>query len=146
MMCRMFIELYRNRRGVTAVEFAILALPLFMLAFGTLEFGRALWVREGLEMSAIEGARCIGILESSCASSGSYSSANATTYIENLAGGWGITLTSANLTLTNNSTNSWCSGLTEVTITYTFQSPVAALISALSNGLSLSGHACFPNG
>lgn len=139
-----------NRRAATAVEFAILALPLLMLVFGTLEFGRALWVREALQMTAVQAARCMGILSSSCASSGAYSSSNTTTYIENLAAQWGVTLTGANLTtLTRNSSNSWCqvtgTSLSEVTISYTFQSPLAGLISALASGLSLSGHACYPN-
>ena len=139
-----------DQRATTAVEFAILALPLLVLVFGTLEFGRALWVREALQMTAVQAARCMGILSSSCASSGSYSSSNTTTYVENLAAEWGVTLTSANLTtLTRNSSNSWCqvsgAGLSEVTISYTFQSPLAGLISALATGLSLSGHACYPN-
>ncbi len=146
----MFRRLRCNRRAATAVEFAILALPLLMLVFGTLEFGRALWVREALQMTAVQAARCMGILSSSCASSGAYSSSNTTTYIENLAAQWGVTLTGANLTtLTRNSSNSWCqvtgTSLSEVTISYTFQSPLAGLLSALASGLSLSGHACYPN-
>jgi len=150
MKLRSFRRFRGDRTATTAVEFAILALPLLMLVFGILEFGRALWVREALQMTAVQAARCMGILSTSCSSSGSYSVDNTRSYIENLAAQWGVTLTTSNLTtVTRNSSNSWCqvsgTGLSEVTISYTFQSPLGSLISALASGLSLSGHACYPN-
>ena len=102
-------QLYHARRGIAALEFAVVAPVLIMLMFGTIEFGRLLWTLQGLQMTAVEAARCMGILASSCASSGSYSSDNTTSFIETTAAGWGISLTSSNLTLlTRDSTNTSC--------------------------------------
>ena len=84
----------------------------------------------------------------SCASAGAYSSGNTTTYIEGVATGWGVTLTSTNIALNNSTT---CAGVTatngfsSVTITYTFQSIVPNLITALAGGTTLTSTACFPN-
>lgn len=144
-------QLYHARRGVTALEFAVVAPVLIMLTFGTMEFGRLLWTMQGLEMTAVEAARCMGILATSCSSSGNFSSDNTNSYIEATALGWGINLTSSNLYLvTRNSTNTSCAPtggtltVSEVTITYTFQTVVPGLLSMLSSK-ALKGHACFPN-
>jgi Flp pilus assembly protein TadG len=135
-------------RGAAAVEFAAVLGPLMLLIFGVFEFGRLLWVREALQETATAAARCMGMSASSCAASGSYNSANTTTYIENLANGWGVTLTAGNITLDNNAT---CAGVTaangfsNVTISYTFQSIVPTFISSLNGGKSVTSTACFPN-
>jgi Flp pilus assembly protein TadG len=150
-MVRIVKQLYHARRGVTALEFAVVAPVLIMLMFGTMEFGRLLWTMQGLQMTAAQAARCMGILASSCASGGAYSSDNTTSYIENAASAWGITLTDSNLTLlTRDSDNTACAPATttltvsEVTITYTFQTVIPGLLSMLSSN-ALQGHACFPN-
>ena len=146
----MFTELCRARRAVAALEFALLAVPLLLIVLGIIEFGRVLWTREALQMTAVQGARCMGILASSCASTGSYSSTNTTSYIESVAAAWGVTLTGSNLTLTRNSTNTACAptggtpNISEVTITYTFHTMVPGMLTMLSSN-SLGGHACFPN-
>jgi len=138
----------RAEGGAAALEFAVVLAPLLLLIFGVFEFGRLLWVREALQETATAGARCMGMSASSCAASGAYSSAGATTYIQNTAGGWGVTLTAANITLNNNAT---CAGITaskgfsSVTITYTFQSMVPTLVQSLSGGKTLTSTACFPN-
>lgn len=111
-MIHILKQLYHSRRGVTALEFAVIAPVLMMLMFGTLEFGRLLWTMQGLQMTATEAARCMGILASSCASGGAYSSDNTTSYIETTANAWGITLTSSNLLLTRDSTNTACAPAT----------------------------------
>lgn len=45
------------RRGTTTVEFAMIALPLFMFVFGSIEFGRALMSVQSLEEAARAGCR-----------------------------------------------------------------------------------------
>lgn len=45
------------RSGATAVEFAILCLPLFLMALGLVEFGRALNLRNDLSYAADVAAR-----------------------------------------------------------------------------------------
>jgi len=47
-----------DRRGTTALEFALLAPVLFSLILGSIEFGRFLWTVEALNYSVEEAARC----------------------------------------------------------------------------------------
>jgi Flp pilus assembly protein TadG len=141
-------EFARANGGAAAVEFAAVLGPLLILIFGVFEFGRLLWVRQALQETATAAARCMGMSASSCAASGAYSASATNTYIVNLAGGWGVTLTASNITLDNNAT---CAGVTatngfsSVTITYTFQSVVPSFISSLNGGKALTSTACFPN-
>jgi len=143
---RRYTRLFRCRKGVAALEFALISLPLLMIVFGTFEFGRLLWTQQALENAAIAGVRCMGILAPSCSSGGAYSSTDTQTYIEGVAAGWGITLTSSNFSpaLTTSSTNTECAGLSEVSLSYTFVTAVPGLLSMLSSN-TLVGHACFPN-
>jgi Flp pilus assembly protein TadG len=147
-MMRRLCRFGRAEGGAAAVEFAAVLGPLLLLIFGVFEFGRLLWVREALQETATAGARCMGMSATSCAAGGAYSSANTTTFLQNTAGGWGVTLTAANVSLNNNAT---CAGVTatngfsSVTITYTFQSVVPTFISSLSGGKTLTSTACFPN-
>jgi Flp pilus assembly protein TadG len=141
-------QLWRARDGAHAVELAVVAFPLLMLGLGTLEFGRLGWTNEALQTIAIQGARCMGVLSSSCASGGGYSATNTTTYLEGLASNWQMTLTNSNLTLSRAAT---CGGVTatgsfsQVKINYTFTTVVPAIVTALSNGIALTVQACFPN-
>jgi len=147
-MTRRASSLARDRRAVGALDFAIIALPLLMLVLGTIEFARLLWAREALQMAAIQGARCIGILQSSCTSGGAYNQTNARNYIIGVASSWGITLTSSDVTATANATTGACSGtasqLAEVSLSYTFNTAVPGVLAVLSGGNALTGHACFP--
>lgn len=49
----------RNERGVTMVEFAIVAVPFFLLLFGILELGFILWGTYDLENATHDTARLI---------------------------------------------------------------------------------------
>src|SRR5688500_15994169 len=46
-----------ERRGVAAVEFALVAIPFVLFVFGTLEFGRVIMMKHLLTNAAREGAR-----------------------------------------------------------------------------------------
>src|SRR3954447_1404449 len=54
----------RRRRGVAAVEFAVVASLLFLLLLGIIEIGRAMMVLEMLNNAARNGAR-MGTLQGS---------------------------------------------------------------------------------
>jgi Flp pilus assembly protein TadG len=141
-------RLWADRRGAAAVEFAAVLAPLMILIFGVFEYGRLLWTREALQATATAGARCMGMSSTSCASGGTYNSGNTDTYLESQATNWGITLTSTNITLNNNTTCAGVSaanGFSSVTITYTFQSIVPSLITSLNTSPVLTSTACFPN-
>jgi Flp pilus assembly protein TadG len=133
-----------DNTGATAVEFALLLWPLVLVLFGILEFGRLIWINNALQETAIDAARCAGILESSCATGGAYSSGKTTTYVQSVANAWGITVPTANVTSTANTTCAGIGGFSQVTISYTFQSVVPQVLPSLSGGLPLSATACFP--
>jgi Flp pilus assembly protein TadG len=137
--------------GATAVEFA-LVLPMFlMLVFGTTEFGRLLWTKQALQETAIAGARCVAIAQGSgatsspCASGGSYSSSTATSYIQTVASGWGLSIPSSDISLDTSGGSGGCHGLSQVTLTSTFNSVVPKLIELSIGGVTLTASACYPN-
>jgi Flp pilus assembly protein TadG len=138
-------RLARVREGTVALEFALLAVPFLMLSFGIIEFGRLMWASEALQATAAIGARCMGVLASSCSSSGAYSSSASSTYIVSVASGWNVTIPTSALTLTTNGTCGGVTGFSEVTITYSFQTVVPLLLNSLAAGIPLNVSACFPN-
>lgn len=143
-MKRRWLKLLTARQGVVAMEFAIIATPLMLLTLGTIEFARLLWTQEALDATAIQTARCIGTLSGSCASGGTYNSTNATSYAEGVSSGWGVTLADAAFTMTASQTTGACTGMSQVSITYTFATVVPGLLAMLSSP-SLTALACFPN-
>ncbi|YCI06935.1 pilus assembly protein (plasmid) [Ensifer sp. D2-11] len=50
-------HLWRSQSGAAAVEFALVCLPLLLLVFGIIEFGRAFYVRNELSHAADVAAR-----------------------------------------------------------------------------------------
>lgn len=134
-----------DSRGTSAVEFAIVALPLFLLAFGTLEFGRFLWIRNALQETAANAARCLGILQAPCASGGTADTARTTSFVVNSARSWYVPLVSGNVTVLNGA--STCPGFTtaaRVEINYQFQTAVPVLLGSLRSGVPVREQACFP--
>jgi len=136
-------RLGRHRGGASAVEFALVIGPFILVLFGVIEFSRLLWTLNALQETAIAGARCMGVLNSSCASSGAYSSTGATTYVEQVASHWGVNLAAANISLNNASSCAGVPDFSQVTITYTFQSVIPLISPLVSDPLTVN--ACFPN-
>ena len=58
-----------DRTGSTAVDFALIASPLLLLLFGTMELGRMLWYQNALNYSVEEAARCASIDVNNCSTS-----------------------------------------------------------------------------
>ncbi len=153
MTCRGLRRISAAEDGATAVEFALVAPMFLMLTFGAIEFGRVLWTEQALQETAIAGARCMAIAQTihtaqntgSCASSGAFSATNTNSYIENVASGWGLSLTASNITLNPSATSGACAGLSQVTLTSTFTSVVPNLVKLSSGGLTLTASACYPH-
>lgn len=135
---------WRAIAGTAAIEFGILAVPFLGLAFAVFEFGRASWTLEALQESAVQGARCIGVQSTSCYSSGSYSASATTSYVRNVASGWGISVPAADITPTQSTTCGTVAGFAEIQISYNFSTVVGKLIPALRNR-TLNVTSCFPN-
>jgi Flp pilus assembly protein TadG len=134
----------RARGGTAAIEFGFLAVPFLTLALGVVEVGRACWTLEALQESASQGARCIGVHQSSCYSAGSYSGSSTTTYVRSVASGWGISVPAADITATQSTSCGTVAGFAQIQIAYNFQSVVGGLIPMLANK-PLAVSACFPD-
>jgi Flp pilus assembly protein TadG len=123
----------------------MVALPLILLLLGVCEFGRLLWVRQGLERVAIAGARCVGMGVSSCQVSGAYDATATQTYIVSEAANWRLTLAGSNVAVTTSTTCGNVTGMTQVTLSYTFQTVIPGLLPVIASGDQISASACFPN-
>lgn len=53
----MVVKNFRNCKGVTAVEFALIAIILFLVLFGIIEFGLVLYNKQVITEAVREGAR-----------------------------------------------------------------------------------------
>lgn len=60
---RHLVRRARSERGTAVVEFAIVALPLFLIIFGILDFGRALNYYNDMTQLAGQGARAAAVNE-----------------------------------------------------------------------------------
>lgn len=138
-------------QGTAAIEFALVVTALIFLLFGIIEFGRYIWTMEALQETATAGARCmavtVGVTSASgqCASSASYSTASTTSFIQSHAAGLGLTASGLTIGLTSAATTSSCgaSGMSQVTLKYTFKTVLPAYIPIPTT--TLVGNACFPN-
>jgi Flp pilus assembly protein TadG len=147
MRLRALRTLGQTQNGATVVEFA-LVMPLFLaLLFGTLEFGRVLWIKEALLQTAIAGARCMALPQSACAQAATYtySATKTTTYIQQVANQWGVSLPGANIIQNNAANCGGTGGFSEVSLAITFQSMVSKLVNISSGAMPLTATACFPN-
>ena len=131
--------------GTAAIEFALVAPVFLALLFGIIEYGRYLWTLQALQQVAAEGARCMAIPQSACASGGSYSSSNTTSRIQQIGNQWGVSIPSGGITLSANATCGGTTGFSKVTLTSTFYSAVPQLVQLAAGGTSLTASACFPN-
>jgi Flp pilus assembly protein TadG len=144
-MIALLRRLRRNRRGITALEFALTAPAMMLLSLGTLEYGRLSWTQEALQSAAVSGARCMGVLAPGCASTGAYSETSTQTYITNAAGAWSVGVTSSQMSLSRTASCGGVNGFSQVTINYTFQTALPLLADALANGVALTVTSCYPN-
>lgn len=133
-----------DTRGVTAVELALVAPPLFLVLFAIFEFSRALWDHNALQETAMAAARCEAISQGSTASTAACNGGTVTAYAQSVAQGWGMTLPASGVTVTANTSCGGVSGFSQVVLSYSFTSAVPQLVTALSGGLALSATACFP--
>jgi Flp pilus assembly protein TadG len=62
-------RLFRDCRGATAVEFALVMPALCTLVFGVMEFGRLAWTQAALNFAVDEAARCASVTPATCGTS-----------------------------------------------------------------------------
>jgi Flp pilus assembly protein TadG len=137
-------RLVEDAGGASAVEFAIVV-PMFLLViFGIVEFGQYLWTSSVLQQTAVQTARCMGVLQSQCASAGVYSSSNSTGYGQTVAAGYGLGLANSNFTLSRAASCAGVTGFSQVTVSYRFYA-VVPVVTAMMGGVPMTATACFPN-
>jgi Flp pilus assembly protein TadG len=59
-------KIWRDERGATALEFAILAPVFFLIIFGIIAFGLLFWTQVGLQHGAEMAARCASVNTTLC--------------------------------------------------------------------------------
>ena len=129
---------------MAAVEFALVSLMMLMWIFGIMEVARAFWTYQIIQEVAIQGARCMGILSSSCASGGAFNSGSAKNYMVELAANLGLTLPSTDIVATRPTACANTAGFSSVTISYNFTTNVPVLVPSLSS-VMLNASSCFFN-
>ena len=134
----------RSRSGVAAVEFALILMPLMMLVFGGIEFGRLVWTRNALQQTAVATARCMGVRQPPCATSGALDLTRSVTFARTRAASFSVAVTVAAVTATANTTCSGQGGFSRVVIATQFRS-VVPLISRVIGTHAINVAACFPN-
>lgn len=129
---------------MAAVEFALVALVMMTWIFGMMEIARAYWTYQIIQQVAIQGARCMGVLSSSCATAGAYSASAAKTYMATQASNLGLTLPTTDITVTRPASCASTTGFSQVSISYNFKTNVPVLIPSLSS-VTLTATSCYFN-
>lgn len=143
-MKRLFFRLLQCRSGASAIEFAILALPIFLLLFGSVEAGRAYWTSQAVKDVATSVARCIGVASPECVKDGDFDRERSVSYAISSARGLGVPLSPASVTIKENSTCAGIGGFAVVTISHRFSSPVGLLGKMFADGITFEKSACYP--
>ncbi|WP_334405001.1 TadE/TadG family type IV pilus assembly protein [Bradyrhizobium sp. AZCC 2289] len=124
-------KIWRDERGATALEFAILAPVFFLLIFGIIAFGLLCWTQVGLQHGAEMAARCASINTTLCPNDNSTAITN---YARQQA--FGLSLPAS--TFTYPTPRPPCGN--QVRATYTVVFPNILNLSPLM----LTAQACFP--
>lgn len=135
----------RARSGTAAVEFALILAPLLLLLFGGIEFGRLVWTRNALQQTAVATARCMGVRQPPCATSGAVDIGRAVTFARTRARSYSVAITTSAVVASASGTCSGQSGFSRVTISTNFVTVVPALLSAIGRRSPITVTACFPN-
>jgi Flp pilus assembly protein TadG len=114
-------RLLGDRRGVSLVEFALVAGLLFTVTFGTLDLGMIIWTQGSLQAVAADAARCGAISASGCTTT-----AGVQSYAQTEAATWLMASVISHLTINvNTSVTASCPSITtgtyetvQITTTY----------------------------
>jgi Flp pilus assembly protein TadG len=119
-------RLLRDRRANAALEMALTAPALLMFVFGIVEFGRAMWLKNALDFSVAEAARCASVNPTLCGTAGDIQS-----YAAKQAGAG---FTDSVFTVSTAACGN------QVSANY----PLALTIPFVSLSVTLSSDACYP--
>lgn len=131
----------RCRAGSSAVEFAILALPISLLLFGAVEAGRAYWTSQAVKDVATSVARCIGVAHPECAPAGAFDQTTSIAFASSAARGFGVALDPASIQIQENGECAGVGGFVIVTVTHRFSSPLELVFG---DDIIMTGSSCYP--
>lgn len=134
-----------SRAGSSAVEFALIVVPLMMLLLGGIEFGRLMWTRNALQQTAVNVARCMGVRMFSCSTSGVTDTVKTVAYARNRMLGYSVAIPSSGVAITASGTCGGQGNFALVTLTLTFTTAAPLLLTSLGLSPVLVTNACFPN-
>lgn len=123
-------------RGTTATEFALIAPVFFTILFGVVEGSRMVWTQQTLDEVAYATARCMAV-DTACDSTTeqqAFAVARAT--------GYGVAITSGQVTPSNTATCGGIANSNGVTIDFAFSSPVSGLIPGMPR--TVQAKSCYP--
>ncbi|HEV2551366.1 MAG TPA: TadE/TadG family type IV pilus assembly protein [Stellaceae bacterium] len=127
---RLLRPLAADRRGATAVQFALIATPLFLFLFGIEETARVMWTQAAINMAVEDAARFSSV-------NGAVGACTAPGQVKNYAASraWGLSLPTGDFTATSPACG--C----QVTASVPFTPIVPNLVPY---NLTLTATACFP--
>ncbi len=134
MMLRLLL---RDRRGVTATEFALVAPVFLAFMFLIIDGARMAWSFQALQEVATNSARCAALGATGCTDS-----AGVKSHAVARAAANGIKINATAVTLTSAATCSSVSGMTKVAISTTYQGASTKLLP--STLTTLAAESCFP--
>jgi Flp pilus assembly protein TadG len=145
MMPSRLLAFWHSWSGSSAVEFAAVVAPLVLLIMGGIEFGRVMYTRQALHETALQTARCMGILQTDCTTSGAISTAASISFAQAISSGWFVALEADEIDVDSTATCGGVSDFSQVTITHEFQTALPTFVTDMANATTLVSTACFPN-
>lgn len=143
-MKRLLLGFLKCRNATSAIEFAILALPMFMLLFGSVEAGRAYWTSQAVKDVATSVARCIGVASPECVKDGAFDKEQTLSYAMTSARSFGVPLLKNSVTIMENAECAGVGGFAVVTVSHRFSSPVGLLGDMFTDGIVFKRRSCYP--
>ncbi len=134
---RVFNAAWRHVGGASAVEFAILAPVLLGFIFLIIEGSRLLWTEQAIQEVAANAARCMAIGTAPCKTS-----AEVQAFAQSRGADRGVTLTLQTIATASNQTCNGATGMSKVTITLPYTSPIKGLLPGAPS--TLQAVACYP--
>jgi Flp pilus assembly protein TadG len=130
-------RLLRDRHGVTATEFALVAPAFLMFMFLMIDGARMVWTYQALQEIATNSARCAALGATGCKTSTEVQG-----YAVARAAANGIRLATGAVTLTSAATCSSIAGMTKVAISSAYQGASTKLLP--SSLTAMNTESCFP--
>jgi Flp pilus assembly protein TadG len=135
-------RLFADRRGATAVEFALVAPVFLMFMFLIIDGSRMVWTYQTLQEVATNSARCAALKLTACADN-----ASVQTYAVARAVASGVPLTAASVALSNVAASATgCKASPVAMVKVAINSPYQGATTLLlpTSVTTLTTEACFP--